>query len=263
MLANIDDIFLTREQAEEDLGVHVLGMIPHVESEEQRRIKNIYQPLPLTDPFRALRNNLYFATLDRPIRTLLVTSSVPAEGKSTVVANLAMALALENKKVVIVDTDMRRPTLNKLFGVPAVPGLTDVLVGTHSVAEVIRETTEPRVRLIPVGSIPPNPTELISSPALGALLDGVSAHCDIVLLDSPPLLFVPDSPMLAHRVDGVLLVIGENTLRRSARMSMTLLSRARANVVGTAFNHLAVDFGNGYYYTIGTENPEGESVADS
>jgi capsular exopolysaccharide synthesis family protein len=263
MLTNVNDIFLTGEQAEEELGVPVLGLLPQIDAEGLRLIKNTHSFHPMMEAYRTLRTQLYFGTLDGPARTLLVASSFPAEGKSTVVANLAMALALDNKKVIILDADLRRPALHKLFEVSPSPGLTDVLVGTHTRAEVLRETAEPLVRLVPVGGPPPNPTELLGSPPMRALLEEASDLCDVVLLDSPPLLPVADSLVLAHRVDGVLLVIGEQTLRRYANKAMSLLSRARANVVGTAFNQLQGELGTAYYYRYyvpGTaETPEGDA----
>jgi capsular exopolysaccharide synthesis family protein len=261
MLANFDEIFLTREQAEEELGVPVLGLIPQIEEEGRRLVRDTHNFSPLMESYRALRTNLYFATLDRPVRTLLVTSTVPAEGKSTVLANLALSLAQENKKVIIVDSDLRRPSLHRLFETSVSPGLTDVLVGTHTVAAAIRETATPQVKLVPAGTPPPNPAELIGSAAMVAFLEEVGALCDIVLLDSPPA-FYAESLLLAHRVEGVLLVIGEETLKPTVRRSMTALSRARANVVGTAFNHIKAEFGwYGYYGYYGgyvpSETPEG------
>jgi capsular exopolysaccharide synthesis family protein len=266
MLANFDEIFLTQEQAEEELGVHVLGMIPMIEEEGLRLIRNTSRFSPLMESYRWLRTSIYFATVDRPVRTLLVTSSVPAEGKSTTVANLASALALDNKKVIVLDTDLRRPQLHKSFETSAWPGVTDVLVGTHGLVEVLRETTEPLVRFIPAGSPPPNPAELLGSPAMRQFLTELEGFCDIVLLDSPPCAVgVADSLVLATRVNGVLLVIGEETRKRNVRMAMTVLSRARANVIGTAFNRIEGVSGSYYYgkYYVPTETPEGDSTENS
>jgi capsular exopolysaccharide synthesis family protein len=179
---------------------------------------------------------------------MIVTSSVPAEGKSTTVANLAMSMAMENKRVIIVDADLRRPSQHKLFKVDSSPGLTDILLGTHRLDQVLRETGVPNVRLLPAGTPPPNPAELLGSREMQRLIDQLKEISDLVLFDSPPTLAVADSVVLSSRVDGVLLVIafGE-TKKANTRKAQELLGRANAHVLGTVLNRMESP-SSGYYY---------------
>ena len=183
-----DDRINTAEEAERVLHQPTLGLIPMIEEEGLRLIRDISTFSPLMEAYRSLRTNINFAAVGTPIRSLVVTSSVPAEGKSTTVANLAMAMALDNKRVIVVDADLRRPSVHKLFKIDSSPGLTDILVGTHEVSETIRESGVPGVSVIPAGSPPPNPAELLGSAAMGALLaqlEGLAGRCAIRLSADP------------------------------------------------------------------------------
>lgn len=238
-----DEVFLTardRDDAEILLGVPTVGFIPAIDEPERRLIRNIDTFSPLMEYFRSLRTNVGFLA-EPPLRSLAVVSSVPAEGKSTVVANLAMAFALkvENNRVILVDTDLRRPSQHKLFAMDSSPGLTDVLAGTHTVEQALRATMVPNVMVLPFGSPPPNPAELLESEAMGRLLEELKTLCDIVLLDTPPALAVVDALVVAPRADGVLVVIGSGETKKvHALKTMQLLSRARAHVIGTVFNRV-------------------------
>ena len=119
-----------------------------------------------------------------------------------------MAMALNGKRVIVVDADLRRPSQHKLFNMPVTPGLTDILVGTHTIGEVMRSTNVDRVSVIPAGSVPPNPAELIGSASMAHFIAALRATADIILIDSPPVLAVADAVLLSSRVDGVILVLG-------------------------------------------------------
>ena len=243
-----DDRINSPEEAERVLRLPNLGHIPMIEEEGLRLIKDISAFSPLMESYRSLRTNINFAAVGSPIRSLVVTSSVPAEGKSTTVANLAMAMALDSKRVIIVDADLRRPSQHKLFKIDSSPGLTDLLVGTHTIEEVIRETGVEGVSVIPAGSPPPNPAELLGSSAMGHLLATLEASADVVLFDSPPALAVADSVVLASRTNGVLLVIGYGeTKKTNTRKAIEILSRANAHVLGTVLNRMDGP-SSGYYY---------------
>ena len=243
-----DDRINSPEEAERVLRMPNLGHIPMIEEEGLRLIKDISAFSPLMESYRSLRTNINFAAVGTPIRSLVVTSSVPAEGKSTTVANLAMAMALDSKRVIIVDADLRRPSQHKLFKIDSSPGLTDLLVGTHTIEEVIRETGVANVQVIPAGSPPPNPAELLGSAAMGHLLATLEASADVVLFDSPPALAVADSVVLASRTNGVILVIGYGeTKKTNTRKAMEILSRANAHVLGTVLNRMDGP-SSGYYY---------------
>jgi capsular exopolysaccharide synthesis family protein len=241
------DAFFDGDDAEALLGIPTLGFLPRIDEPGLRLIRDLSSFSPLTEAFRALRTNLYFST-DTPLRSLAVVSSVPAEGKSTTAANLAMALALDGKRVILVDADLRRPSQHTLFGIEAGPGLTEVLAGDRTVKNVLRQTAVPEVRVIPVGSPPPNPAELLGSGGVTRLLAELERHCDIVLLDTPPVLAVADAAIAASQVDGALLVIGYGkTPKTNAAQSVRLLSRSRARTLGSALNRID-GMSSGFYY---------------
>jgi capsular exopolysaccharide synthesis family protein len=252
-----DDRINSPEEAERTMRLPSLGLIPMVEEEGLRVIRDTSVPSLLIDPYRTLRTNINFAAAagasGEAMRSLVITSSWQAEGKSTTVANLAMALALDNKRVIIVDADLRRPSLYKVFKIDSTPGLTDVLVGTHQLDEVIRPTGVENVTIIPAGSIPPNPAELLGSAAMGHLLPELESRADVILFDTPPVLMCTDGVVLASRANGVLLVVafGE-TKKAQTRKALEILGRANANVLGTVLNRVEVSGGGyGYGYSYG------------
>jgi polysaccharide biosynthesis transport protein len=243
-----DDRINSPEEAERVLRLPSLGHVPLIEEEGLRMIRDISTFSPLMESYRSLRTNINFAAVGANLRTMVVTSSVPAEGKSTTVANLAMSMAMEDKRVIIVDADLRRPSQHKLFKVDSSPGLTDILLGTHRIDQVLRPTGVPNVQLLPAGTPPPNPAELLGSREMQRLIDQLKEISDLVLFDSPPTLAVADSVVLSSRVDGVLLVIafGE-TKKANTRKAQDLLGRANAHVLGTVLNRMEGP-SSGYYY---------------
>ncbi len=243
-----DDRINSADEAERVLKLPSLGYIPNIEEEGLRLIRDISTFSPLMESYRTLRTNINFAAVGNEVRSMVVTSSVPAEGKSTTCANLAMAMAMDGKKVIIVDADLRRPSQHHLFKVDASPGLTDILIGSHTIDEVIRTTTVEGVFLIPAGSPPPNPAELLGSAAMGRFLAEVETRADVILLDTPPALAVADATVLAARTDGALLVIGYgDTKKTSVKRAKEMLARGNANILGTVLNRMD-GAGGGYYY---------------
>jgi polysaccharide biosynthesis transport protein len=244
----LDDRINSPEEAERVLGLPNLGHVPLVEEEGLRLIRDISTFSPLMESYRSLRTNINFAAVGSTLKSIVVTSSVPAEGKSTTAANLAMAMALDGKRVIIVDADLRRPSLHKLFRLESSPGLTDALVGTHEIEDVIRPSGVDNVSVIAAGSPPPNPAELLGSARMMDLIKQLEAISDIVLFDSPPTLAVADGVVLAARTDGVLLVIGYGeTKKTNTRKAVAQLRRASAKVLGTVLNRIEGP-SSGYYY---------------
>ena len=244
----LDDRINSPEEAERVLRLPNLGHVPLVEEEGLRLIRDISTFSPLMESYRSLRTNINFAAVGTKLRSLVVTSSVPAEGKSTTAANLAMAMALDGKRVIIIDADLRRPSLHKLFRLESSPGLTDILVGTHEIADVIKPSGVDNVSVISAGSPPPNPAELLGSAKMGELITELESLADIVLFDSPPTLAVADSIVLAARTNGVLLVIGYGeTKKTNSRNAVAALQRANARVLGTVLNRVEGP-SSGYYY---------------
>ncbi|MBC8140110.1 MAG: polysaccharide biosynthesis tyrosine autokinase [Armatimonadetes bacterium] len=243
-----DDRINSADEAERVLKLPSLGYIPNIEEEGLRLIRDISTFSPLMESYRTLRTNINFAAVGKQVRSMVVTSSVPAEGKSTTCANLAMAMAMDGKKVIIVDADLRRPSQHHLFKVDASPGLTDILIGSHSIDEVMRQTSVENVFIIPAGSPPPNPAELLGSAAMGRFLAEVETRADVVLLDTPPALAVADATVLAARTDGALLVVGYgDTKKTSVKRAKEMLARGNANILGTVLNRME-GAGGGYYY---------------
>jgi succinoglycan biosynthesis transport protein ExoP len=243
-----DDRINSPEEAERVLRLPSLGQVPLIEEEGLRMIRDISTFSPLMESYRSLRTNINFAAVGAALRTMVVTSSVPAEGKSTTVANLAMSMAMEGKRVIIVDADLRRPSQHKLFKIDSSPGLTDILLGTHRLEQVLRNTGVPNVQILPAGTPPPNPAELLGSAEMMKLIERLKDVSDLILFDSPPALAVADSIVLSSRVDGVLLVIafGE-TKKANTRKAQELLGRANANLLGTVLNRMESPT-SGYYY---------------
>ena len=210
---------------------------------------------PIAEAYRGLRTNLTFSSLDRPLRTLLVTSAGPEEGKSTVLANLAVTEAQAGRQVVIVDADLRRPRQHELFALGNAAGLTTLLADEKSLqnlslqAEVLQATEAPGLRVLTSGPLPPNPTELLASQRMAALLAALCAAADLVFLDAPPVVVVTDAAILAAQVDGVLLVVNANGTRREhAQRAQQLLAKVNARIVGSVLNNAAPDRSLQTYY---------------
>jgi len=205
---------------------------------------------PVSEAYRALRTNLSFASLDKPLRTLMLTSPGPDEGKSTVLANLAVSIAQTERRVLAVDCDLRRPCLHELFGLPNETGLTSLLIDPGAQAKPpIQETAIPGLLVLTSGPLPPRPADLISSRRMGEVVAWLAEQADMVLFDSPPINAVADAAILATRVDGVLLVVRERRTRREAvAQAQDRLARVNARVVGAVLNGVALDHSLAQYY---------------
>ena len=189
------------------------------------------------EAYRTLRTNLQFSALDRDLRCILVTSPTAGDGKTTVAANLAVALAESGKRVLLIDCDLRRPGLHAVFGLPRSPGLTEALVsGQEQVPSV--PTAIPDLQLLPAGEPPPNPAEFIASARLARLLARAREAADYVVLDSPPVTVVADPAVLATLSDGVLLVVSAGRTRRElAQRAKEQLEKVGAHLLGAVLNN--------------------------
>lgn len=245
----LDDRVNIPEDARRVMGAPVLGFVPLVEESKARLIRQSHGGT-LLESYRVLRTNVRFATVGSESTSMLVTSTVPGEGKSLTVANLAVAMALDGRSVIAVDTDLRRPTLHEKFDVSQKPGLTNVLVGNTSLDEALQETAIPGLRVLATGPLPPNPAELLNSPAMRQLHAQLKERADVVLYDSPPFLASADAQILSADVDGVLYVVQFGEARKSAvRHASELLAQAHANVLGIVFNKITLGgVRDDYYY---------------
>ena len=200
------------------------------------------------------------------VRTLLVTSSVANEGKSTIAANLAATLAETGARVVLVDTDLRRPTVAPLLGIEGAAGLTTVLLGRASVADVVQDWGTSGLHVLTSGELPPNPSELVGSPAMRRLMQSLRDDYDYVVLDAPPLLPVADAAILSHAVDGALVVGNVRRVRRAElRDGLQSLESVRGRTLGLVLNQVQQD-GDAYGYAraeepAGARTPTAAAVA--
>ena len=211
---------------------------------------------PVSEAYRVLRTNLEFASLDGQLKCFLFTSSGPNEGKSTTVSNLAVAAAQTGAKVLLIDGDLRSPTLHRVFQCSNRKGLTSVLVGRETAAEVIQQLDEANLFLLPTGPIPPNPAELLGTERMKELLSQVRQEYDYIYIDAPPVLAVTDAAVLSRRVDGVILVVASGMTHRKALIeARDRLARVNANLLGVALVRAKFDseYQSYSYYYYSTE----------
>jgi succinoglycan biosynthesis transport protein ExoP len=246
----LDDRINSEEDAERVLGLISLGRIPPLSGSQSLLLPQMSGMDSAAESYRILRTNIHFASIDKRIRSLQITSSAPGEGKTTTSANLAFAMVQDGKKVILVDTDLRRPSLHTLLEISASPGLTDVLLGRATVDEALqRHPDMPDLLVMPVGAIPPNPAELLGSRALKEVVAQLIERADLVIFDSPPVLVAADAQILAAQMDGVVMVVETSETRKgAAKHTIKLLRQARANILGIAYNMMMVQpDGSGYY----------------
>jgi non-specific protein-tyrosine kinase len=190
---------------------------------------------------------LSFYSLDHPIRTLVVTSSAPGEGKSTTIANLAVTLAQSGRRTILVDCDLRRPSLHTLFNLAEQPGLTNMMLDETDAP--LQKTEVENLWLLASGTKPPNPADLLGAQKVDKVIEQLLAQADIVLFDAPPVIAVTDAAVLGAKVDGVLLVISAGKTRREhAERAKELLEKAKVRIVGVTLTNAPKDGSLGGYY---------------
>lgn len=202
----------------------------------------------VVEGYKTIRTNLNFAVNKIGCKKVIVTSSVPEEGKSLSCSNLAVTMAQTKSKVLIIDCDMRKPTIHKLFKIKGIPGLSELLVGMNGLAECIQPTTYENLDVICGGTIPPNPAELLGSTAMDQVLEFLTSRYDYILLDTPPVNVVADAMVLSSKVDGVLMVVRQNvTTHPDLRHALASLEFAKAKVLGSLLNGVESSSKSGYY----------------
>ncbi|ETI69182.1 CpsD/CapB family tyrosine-protein kinase [Neobacillus vireti] len=208
---------------------------------------------PISEQFRTIRTNIQFSAIDEEIRTIMVTSSGPGEGKSTTAANLAVTFAQLGKKVLLVDADLRKPTVHYTFGENNGFGFTTVLTKQRTLEKTVIETDEQDLYILTSGPIPPNPAELLSSKSMEQFMEEVKAQFDYIILDTPPLLAVADPQILANQCDGsIFVVFSERTEIEQAKKAKELLEHAQSKLLGVVLNNKEIK-NNDYYYYYGTK----------
>ncbi|WP_158590126.1 polysaccharide biosynthesis tyrosine autokinase [Amnibacterium setariae] len=239
----------TASDLEQVLSVPNLGLIPFRKDVQLQPLVVINSPTSTSaEAFRMLRTNLRFIEMGKN-RCYVATSSLPTEGKSTTVVNLAIALAESGSKVVVVDADLRRPRVAEYLGIDGSVGLTDILVGGAHWKSTMVEWGNAGLHVLPSGPIPPNPSELLGSEEMTTLLAVLSSQFEIVLCDAPPLLPVTDSAILARATDGAILVVaGGRTSRGQVANAAASLTAAGANIAGTVLTMVRGSQSYGYAY---------------
>jgi len=204
---------------------------------------------PISETFRTLRTNIDFSSVDEQIRVIMLTSAGPGEGKSTTASNLAVAYAQSDKKVLVIDADLRKPTMHHTFMKTNRWGLSNVVSGQSAPAEVIVETHVHNLFLMPSGPVPPNPSEMLASKRMTAMLEELKESFDVIIIDTPPALAVTDAQVVATKVDGVLIVIDYGKVKREAAMKVKAnLQHVNARMLGVVINNVDRKNGEGYYY---------------
>lgn len=267
-LEYMDNTIRTTEDISRSLNLSVMGTIPNIQQVEDVRRKRSRQKGEkrrgdrdhvglvsqyeakdtVMESYRSLRTNLQFVSVDKPLRSMVVSSPAPMEGKTLTVANLGISFAEMGKRTMIVDTDLRKPRQHTLFGVRKEPGLTDYLVGGAKLEEVIMPTEVDHLSLIPAGKSSPNTAELLASNRMTDLIQQLMEENDMVLFDSPPLIPVTDAALLASKIDGILLVVKHGfTHKEAARHALEILEKVGAHTIGALLNDIEVVRRLGYY----------------
>ncbi len=270
LVDQLDDSMKDREAVEEVTHLSTLGAIPPIRGSRGRR--EIYQLVGLLYPrsnaaeaYRTLRANIEFASVDAPLRSLLVTSTTPREGKTVTASNLAVIFAQAGRRVLLVDADLRKPGVHAMFALPNVQGLTTMLRDdTVRLDQVAHETEQENLRILATGPLPPNPAELLGSQRMQAVLGVLHQGADLIIFDSPPLQAVTDAAVLSSFVEGTLFVIDAGqSRRRGVRISMETLARAGANTIGAVLNRVSAQSNLGYGEYYDSEHEYGDQAQDA
>lgn len=258
---------------EEYIGEPTLGIIPYVNHKEftgkysdngkiadvRRLLLTHYAPRSsVSEAYRSLRTNLQYFNHDTPLKSLLITSTIAKEGKSTIAANLGIILSQRGLKTIIIDADLRKPVLHKLFNVNIKPGLTDLIISPDmNTKDIIRKTSIENLFLITAGDIPPNPTDLLESKRMKGILHTIQKNFDFVLLDSPPIMVVTDAVVISRITDGVLLVVESKKTKRNAVYDVKeVIENVGGKILGAVINkmrfsrieHLYGGYYSAYHY---------------
>lgn len=209
---------------------------------------------PVSEQYRTIRTNIMYSSVDKDIKTVLFTSAAPDAGKSTTAANVAIAFAQAGKRTLIIDADLRRPTMHYTFELGNPRGLSTAIVGEADVEQVVRQTDIEDLDIITSGPIPPNPSELLQSKKMETLLKTVQMQYDIIILDSPPILTVPDAQILGPKVNGTILIVNAlDNDRDRLKKSKHLLEKTDSNVIGAVLNRKDMGSKDSYYYYYSNE----------
>jgi non-specific protein-tyrosine kinase len=254
----LDQSIKDSDEVREVAGLSTLGTIVRMKGDRARseiyRLATLLYPRSgVAEAYRTLRTNVEFASVDAPIRTLLVTSSIPGEGKTTTAANLAVVFAQAGRRVLLVDADLRKPGVHLIFDLPNTHGLTTLLRNEHvDLGAIAQATEQENLRVLTTGPLPPNPAELMGSQRMRTVLDRLKTGEDLIIFDSPPLQVVTDSAILGSFLDATLFVIdARRGRRRAVRQGREALAQAGAPVLGAVLNRIAAGAHSDYSHYYG------------
>ena len=224
---------------------------------KRRLIVATHPKSPISEQYRTIRTNIQFSMVDKDLKTLACTSAGPKEGKTTTISNLAVTLAGQGQKVLLVDADLRKPTIHHTIEIDNQHGLTNLLTKMKTPEEIILQA--PKVEnlyVLPSGPIPPNPSELLGSKMMEDLILQLSQDYDLILFDTPPVLAVTDAQVLGSRCDGVILVLrSHQTEKKELVKAKELLDKTKINLIGAVINDVnSKDIGYYYYYGADTND---------
>lgn len=258
-------------KTKEDLikkGITTLAVIPEIDeiktkqkarrasgsdiSQYQSRLITHFDPKsPVSEAYRSMRTNIELSGTDRPVKSVVITSAGPGEGKSTTIANLAIAFAQLDQKTLLVDTDMRRPVLQKVFKVPRVPGVADIIIGTNTIEECIHKTSLDNLFILPAGNLPPNPSEMLGSRKMQDLYNDLVKEYDKIFFDAPPIIAVTDASLLSKMSDGLVIVIKSgHTHNEALEQVQNIVQQIKLPMLGAVVNAITPKHmkGGSYYY---------------
>lgn len=248
----LDDTIRNPEELSARYGIPIVGQIVRYDTEAERLITALRPRAPASEAYRALRMNIRYSSVDRPLHTLLITSAEPSEGKSTVASNLGVVLAAGGERVIVIDGDLRRPNLHKAFGLSNQVGTSTLFIdGLDNFGELLQPTEIPNLSVMTSGPIPPNPSELLDTRRAQEIVIVATKQADKVIVDAPPIAALTDSLALSQHVDGVLLVMrAGQTTRTAVRQAVERLRKVSANLIGfvvTDIDTRSARYG-AYYY---------------
>jgi polysaccharide biosynthesis transport protein len=251
----LDDTLKSPDDVEGLVGLPTLGTIIRMKGDEGRSViyrlaAILYPRSPAAEAYRTLRTNIEFASVDAPAKTILVTSAIPGEGKTTTAANLAAVFAQAGHSTLLVDADLRKPGVHKIFGLQNTQGLTNLLRSDEvMVQDLVQATEQEHLSILTTGPLPPNPSELLRSSRMRTVMDRLAASAELIVVDSPPLQAVTDAAILSSLVDGTVLVIDAGRTRSGAvRNGREALAKVGARVLGVALNRMSESMSGDYYY---------------
>ena len=266
LLESLDNTVKTSNDVKKFLGIPLLGLIANSKMGKQGKNASANSLItleqtksPISESYRWIRANIEFASLDSTPQKILITSAGPHEGKSFMVANLAVSMAQSGKSVLVLDADMRHPAQHKLFGLDNGQGLSVALVQEQDYRDYIRETTVPGLMVLTAGPIPSNPADLVGSKRMKRLIEEASEQFDMVLIDTPPVIAFSDAAILAQKVDGVILVLASGEVNKDyAQTAKEYLDNVGAKILGAVLNKVEIQTSeyNHYYNYKGSENPK-------